>query len=70
MSVKPYYTVLERWDNVWHPQFGSFDRADCVDEVQCFRDAGTKKKDLMIIQTQPSQEIINEAVTVLNKGLR
>ena len=66
MSKKPYYTLVERQDNVWYPQFGSFDRADCVDEAQCFRDAGTKKKNLKIIKTSPLQACINEAVIVLN----
>ena len=68
MSTKSYYTLVERWDNVWHPQFGSFDRADCVSEVQAYRDAGSKAKNLKIIKTSPLQACINEAVTMLNGG--
>lgn len=67
MSTKSYYTVLERWDNVWHIQYGSYSRQDCKDEVQAFRDAGSKKKNLMIITTASNQEAINAYVEALNK---
>ncbi len=68
MKVKSYYTLLERWDNVWHIQYGSYSRADCVDEVQAYRDAGSKKKNLTIIKTLDNQETINDYVRSLNNA--
>ena len=66
MKVKMYYTLLERCDGVWCPQFGSYSKRECLDERHGYRDNGTKARDLMVISTAPQQTAIDAYVKALN----
>ena len=44
-----YYTLAQRVDGNWYPQFGDYDRSVVQDELQDYRDHDVRAKDLMIV---------------------
>ena len=73
--ARTYYTACIRdRDGVWAPQFGDYDRAVVVEEMEDWHDAtglhGSKRRDMKIITTGPKQADINAAVDALNKDCR
>ena len=37
MKPRPYYTVIEKLaGESWKPQYGSYDKEDCRQEVECY----------------------------------
>lgn len=43
---RPYFILetRERDETEWYPQFGSYDRADCISEWDSYRSRGTAKR--------------------------
>jgi len=69
---KPYFTLLSKntGDSPYCIEFGSFDRADCVDE----RDSALESADacdqspvFLIIKTDAAQHVIDQYVALLNE---
>jgi len=61
-----YYTLIEKTDGLWSPQFGDFDREVVEDEKQDYIDSGSRAKNLRIIQTSPEQEYIDRRIAMFN----
>lgn len=64
--MRKYYTVIVQWGRgeVWTPQYGSFSKQDCIDELEdSFADAYKTR----IISTAPEQSAINAAIARLNQ---
>ena len=69
--ARTYYTLLQRVDDHWSPQFGAYDREDVESERDDYRDHGVKAKDLKIVTTQGhSWKAIEAVLNKLNKGAR
>lgn len=49
---KTYYSLLQREDGKWSPQFGDYDRETVESERDDYRDHFVKAKDLKIVTTQ------------------
>lgn len=66
--ARRYYTLVQRIDGRWFPQFGAYDRAVVAEERQGMLDAhdAPRAKDLKIIRTGPKQADINAAIAKLN----
>lgn len=63
--VAPYYTLAIWQDSAWSPEYGSYDRAECVSERLDYRDHYIKAKHLRILRTTPDQTAIMKAVSKL-----
>jgi hypothetical protein len=66
--ARKYYTLIQRIDGRWFPQFGDYDRAVVDEERQGMRDAhdAPRASDLKVITTGPKQADINAAIEKLN----
>ena len=64
--MRKYYTVIVQWERgeVWTPQYGSFNKQDCIDEVE---DSFTDAYKTRIIVTVPAQSAIDAAIAQLNQ---
>jgi hypothetical protein len=61
-----YFTLAQRIDGRWTPQFGDYDR-DCVEsELTDFFENGVRRKDLRIIKSGGTQVAIDAAIAELN----
>jgi hypothetical protein len=68
-KLKTYYTLLQREDGKWAPQFGDYDRETVESERDDYRDHDIKAKDLKIVTTQGhSWASIQVVVAKLNGG--
>lgn len=66
MSRK-YHTLLTRMEGVWAIEFGSYDRADVVAELEAIHDGGMYlKRDMKIVTTGDAQADIEAKVAELN----
>jgi hypothetical protein len=65
---KTYWTLVERVaaGKRWYPQYGSYDRDDCVLERGTYRGMGCRAADLKIIRSGDTQASIKAAVAKLN----
>lgn len=61
-----YFTLAVREDGVWAPQWGDYDRAAVVAELEDYRDHDVKRKDLKIVVSGDAQDQINAAIARLN----
>lgn len=61
-----YYTLFQRENNKWSPQYGSYIRRDCEDEAQDMRIHGTSSRDLRIITHEDSKESLEKVTEKLN----
>lgn len=64
--MRKYYTVIVQWEQgeAWMPQYGSFSKQDCIDELEdSFADAYKTR----IIATTPEQSAINAAIAQMNR---
>lgn len=65
--ARKYFTLAQRIEGVWYPQFGDYDRAVVDQERQDWRDAGTAlASDLRVISSGARQADINAAIAKLN----
>jgi hypothetical protein len=61
-----YFTLAQRIDGRWTPQFGDYDR-DCVEsDLTGFFENGVRRKDLRIIKSGGTQAAIDAAISELN----
>lgn len=62
-----YYTIIVQWEQneAWMPQYGSFNRQDCVDEF--LDDSYADAFQVRIIATAPEQSAIEAAIAKLNQ---
>lgn len=67
--ARKYYSLIQRIDGRWYPQFGDYDREVVAQERQDMRDGfeAPRAKDLKIICTGPKQADIEAAVAKLNQ---
>jgi hypothetical protein len=65
--IRPYYTLCEKIDGKWCPQFGDYSRANVMLERRDYRDHGIKAKNMTVICTPPGQPNIDAAIAALNK---
>lgn len=63
---KLYYTLIERVNGKWSPQFGDYSKAVVKAEAKEYIEQGTESEDLAIIHSGDSQEEINSAVAQMN----
>ena len=63
---KRYYTLAQRIEGKWFPQFGDYDRASVVAEMDDYRDHGIKRSALKIVSSLNGQRAIDDAFAVLN----
>lgn len=66
MVDRPYYVLLQRVNNKWQVEFGSFKRSEVTAERDYYTGYYAKAKDLKIIVTTEWQKDIDEAVRKLN----
>lgn len=63
-----YYTLAEWLGGKWHPQFGSYSRKECEQELQCYRysTAGMLKRNhYRIVKSGDAQTDIDMALAKL-----
>nr|WP_250808785.1 hypothetical protein [Neorhizobium tomejilense] len=70
MAKKPrkprrYYTLLQRVDDHWSPQFGDYDLETVKSERDDYRDHDVRARDLKIVETPDASWAAIEAI--LNK---
>lgn len=65
---RTYYTIAERIDGQWSPQFGGYDRDVVNAELADMREhgQGPLKKNLRIIKSGARQADIDAAIATLN----
>jgi len=72
MKPRPYYTVLEKLaGESWKPQYGSYEKLDCLHEVEGYNNIYFRKSDrqMKIIKSGDTQEEIDQAVQAVNRAV-
>jgi hypothetical protein len=64
--MKTYFTVAVRDCKVWTPQWGSYSRAECEQEVLDSWTGCYHRADIRIIRTGDEQRCINAGIAKLN----
>ena len=68
--MENYYTMLLLDCGFWSPEFGSFDREEVKEEIQCYLDhEDYKPHQFLIICTGESQDEVDLAVDNLNHNI-
>lgn len=66
---RTYYTLAQRIDGKWTPQFGDYDRETVAAEIADYADNGTaKRKDMRIVASGDKQADIVAKLAALNGG--
>lgn len=70
MARKTYYTLAVRSEHGrgWGADFGDFERAAVVDEMNDRAAAGIRRRDMKIVASRPYQASIDKAVFALNSN--
>jgi hypothetical protein len=72
MAPRPYYTVIEKLAGAreWTPQYGSYDKEDCRQEVECYASICTNPlHSWKLISSGDTQAEINQAVQAVNRAV-
>ena len=65
MASRRYYTVIEKLAGEhWTPQYGSYDRQDCKDELTHMSNSAHALTRFKIVRTGDTQVEINQAVSM------
>ena len=64
--ARVYYTLAERIDGVWGPQFGDYDLETVEYELLDRRDHDVPRRDLKIVKRAGTGAAIGEAINKLN----
>ncbi len=65
-----YYTLIILELGQWNVQFGSFDKSEVKEELQCWIDSyETPRSHCLIIATAEDQSAIDKAVNKLNESI-
>ena len=67
-NAKKYFTVIEKIDGIWTPQWGDFDRDAAKLELDdmVYSDPDAKRKNFAIMTSQPGQKNIDSKINELN----
>ena len=70
MAERQYYTVIEKLaGESWTPQYGSYDKEDCRQEIECYASICTNPlHSYKLIKTGHTQAEINKAVSLMNQA--
>ena len=68
MKPRPYYTVIEKLaGESWKPQYGSYDKEDCREQIFSMCDDSHILTRFQIMKSGHTQAEINKAVAVRNQ---
>lgn len=65
-KLPAYFTLCEKVDGKWCPQFGDYEKAVVKDELADWLDSGYSEFNLVIVKSEDSQVSIDRAVAFLN----
>ena len=70
MAPRPYYTVIEKLAGArdWTPQYGSYDKEDCRDQIFSMCDDSHILTRFQIMKSGHTQAEINKAVSLMNQA--
>tara|TARA_R110000751_G_scaffold292124_1_gene399368 strand:- start:790 stop:999 length:210 start_codon:yes stop_codon:yes gene_type:complete len=69
MAPRPYYTVIEKLaGESWTPQFGSFYKVDCKEEISSMSNDALIFTKFGIMTSGHTQAEINKAVSLMNQA--